>query len=133
MAGPFADMHEFGKLGSVRRETGKEQKVQVLYGKGLASHTGPESCVTHREVRREAVTGEHTGQPLSRERIRVQGADAVDPAEGHTTRCANASAGPTLRGPRPWHVWTLFDREPGDLLFDRSASPGGPHRGGEEP
>jgi len=35
---------------------------------GLASHIGPESCVTmHREVRHEALTGEQAGQPLSRE------------------------------------------------------------------
>ena len=28
---------------------------------------------------------------------------------------ANASARPTRRGQRPWHVWTLLVREPGDL------------------
>ena len=27
----------------------------------------------------------------------------------------------TRRGQRPWHVQTLFAREPGDLAFDRSA------------
>ena len=89
--------------------------------------------MTHREVWHEALTGEHTGQPLSRERFLDQGADAVDPAEGHTTGCAIASSGPTLRGPRPWHVCMLFAREPGDLLFDLTASPGGPHWEGEEP
>jgi hypothetical protein len=41
--------------------------VKVLNSKGIASHTGPESCVTHREVRDEALTGERAGQPLSRE------------------------------------------------------------------
>ncbi len=30
-------------------------------GKGLASHAGPESCATPREVGREALTGETTG------------------------------------------------------------------------
>jgi len=35
------------------------------YGEGLASHTGPESCAGVREGAGEALTGVHTGQPLS--------------------------------------------------------------------
>ena len=31
--------------------------------KGIANQTGPESCVAHREVRDEALTGEPAGQP----------------------------------------------------------------------
>src|SRR6266436_10164446 len=49
-------------------------KVKVLNRKGIANQTGPESCVAHREVRDEALTGEPAGQPLSREstlKIRV--------------------------------------------------------------
>jgi hypothetical protein len=41
--------------------------VQVLCSEGIANHTGPESCVVHREVYGEALTGETVGQPLSRE------------------------------------------------------------------
>jgi RNA-directed DNA polymerase len=79
--------------------------VKVLNSKGIASHTGPESCVTHREVRDEALTGELAGQPLSREIFKlVQGADAVIVAEGNTDRNVSASAWLTLRGLRPWHV-----------------------------
>src|ERR1700736_5457672 len=44
-------------------------REQVLYGEGLASHTGPESCVAVREDRCEALTGECVGQPLSGENI----------------------------------------------------------------
>ena len=51
----------------VRREIGKEQRVKVSNRKGIANQTGPESCVAHREVRDEALTGEPAGQPLSRE------------------------------------------------------------------
>jgi hypothetical protein len=51
----------------VRRETGRRFEVQVLYGEGLASHTGPESCVAAREGRGEALIGERVGQPLSGE------------------------------------------------------------------
>jgi len=93
--------------------------VKVLNSKGIANQTGPESCVAHREVRDEALTGEPAGQPLSRESFKlVQGADAVSVAEGNTYRRDKASACSALRGLRTWHVGTLFVREPGDLLPD---------------
>jgi hypothetical protein len=57
--------------------------VKVSNREGIANQTGPESCVAHREVRDEALTGEPAGQPLSRESFKlVQGADAVSVAEG---------------------------------------------------
>ena len=94
--------------------------MKVPNRKGIANQTVPESCVAHREVRDEALTGELAGQPLSRESfILVQGADAVIVAEGNTDRRVSASACSALRGLRPWHVGTLFGREPGDLLLDR--------------
>jgi len=96
-------------LGVVRRETGKEERVQVPYSEGLANHAGTESCVAYREVRREALTGVRVGQPLSREIIILQGADAFTPAEAIRT-------GALLRVPgRPcvvvdtgMHVRSLF-------------------------
>ena len=104
----------------MRRETAQRVKVKVLNRKSVANQTGPESCVAHREVRDEALTGEPAGQPSSRESVKlVQGADAVNVAESNTDRRDSASACSTLRGPRPWHVGTLFAREPGDLLLDR--------------
>ena len=107
--------------------------VQVHYDEGAAIHIGPESCVGGREAVREALTGECAGQPLSREKDDIPGADAVPNAEGHTTGGAIASSPPTRRGQRPWHVQTLLAREPGDLAIDRSATAAGPHREGEEP
>ena len=109
-------------------------KVKVLNGKGIANQTGPVSCVAHREVRDEALTGEPVGQPLSRESNKlVRGADAVRVAEGDTDRRDSASAWMTLRGLRPWHVGTLFAREPGDLLLGRlSHFQSGPHREDED-
>jgi hypothetical protein len=105
----------------VRRETGKEYQVKVLCSEGVANHTGPESCVVHREVYGEALTGETVGQPLSRESDKsVRGADAVSVAEGNTEGRVFASACSALRGLRPWHAETLFVREPGDLRPDRS-------------
>src|SRR4051795_12572458 len=76
--------------------------VKVHHSKGIANQTGPESCVAHREGRREALTGEPAGQPSSHESaFSVQGADAVSPAEGHTNRCDTASACSALRGREP--------------------------------
>jgi hypothetical protein len=108
--------------------------VQVPNGKGVANHTVPESCVRNgREARREALTGVRAGQPSSRERILIQGADVVPKAEGNTDKCARASACVTLRGRRPWHARTLLAREPGDLSSGQPPYRAGPCREGEEP
>jgi hypothetical protein len=54
----------FGRL-VVRRETDKEQEVEVLYGEDLASHAGPAPCAVFREGQGEASAGERAGWPLS--------------------------------------------------------------------
>jgi hypothetical protein len=92
--------------------------VKVPPSEDLASHTVLESCVVHREVRREALIEVRVGQPLSRERSKVQGADAVIEVEGNMDRCDSASACLALRGLRPWHARMLLAREPGDLPLD---------------
>jgi hypothetical protein len=59
--------------------------MKESYGDGLATHTGPESCVVTREGDCEALTGGSAGRVLSREidaplrewRV-LQGADAVE-------------------------------------------------------
>jgi hypothetical protein len=107
--------------------------VQVRRNEGIANRIGPESCASHREVRREALTGERTGQPLSRDRLLIPGADAVSTAEGNTSERDNASAWATRRGRRTWHVCTLLAREPGDLGSDQLQYRAGPHREGDEP
>ena len=107
----------------VRRETGKELMVRVHYDEGVAIHIGPESCAGGREAVREALTGECAGQPLSHEKDDIPGADAVRYAEGHTKGRAIASSPTTRRGRRPWHVQTLFVREPGGLVADQGGMP----------
>ena len=107
--------------------------MQVRHDEGVAIHIGPESCASHREVLREALTGERTGQPLSRDRLLIPGADAVPTAEGNTSERGNASARTTRRGRRTWHVCTPLAREPGDLGSDQPRYRAGPHREGEEP
>jgi hypothetical protein len=41
----------------VRRETGKEQMVQVHHDEGVANRVDPESCADSREGIGEALTG----------------------------------------------------------------------------
>jgi len=107
--------------------------VQVHCDEGIANHIDPKPCAVIREDGGEAWAGEHIGQPLSRERSLVPGADAVQIAEGNITRCTIASTLSTRRGRRPWHVWKLLVREPGDLLLGHRAVLSGPNREGEEP
>jgi len=106
--------------------------VKVPDDEELANHIVPESCAAYREVRREALTGVHIGQPLSREIKLTSGADTLSTVQGNMSGCANASAQMTRRGHRTWHVCTLLAREPGDLGFDQPTL-AGPHREGEEP
>ena len=93
--------------------------MQVPHDKEVANHVVPESCVARREARGEALTGVRTGQPLSRDSLKILGADAVQVAEGNMSKCASASTWITRRGRRTWHVRTLLAREPGDLQLDR--------------
>jgi hypothetical protein len=106
--------------------------VQVHYGEGLAIHTGPKPCVGTREGTGEASVGESAGQPLSRESKIVLGAHVVRIMEGNMDGRVIASACPTRRGRRPWHVEKLLVREPGDLRFDLRLDTAGPHRKDEE-
>ena len=88
--------------------------MKVRHGEGLANHIGPEPCAVVREDLGEASAGDRIGQPLSREIDVFLGADAVLLAEGNMGGRVIASARTARRGLRPWHVWTLLVREPGD-------------------
>jgi len=108
--------------------------VQVHYDEGVATHVGPEPCAVVREDGGEASAGDHAGQPLSLENRFISGADGVLMSESNMGRRVSASAGLTRRGLRPWHVWTLRAREPGDLWIGHWPScAAGPWREGEEP
>ena len=52
--------------------------MEVLYVEGLASRDGSESCACIREDVGEALTGVHVGRVLSREKLFIRGADAVE-------------------------------------------------------
>ena len=66
--------------------------MQVRYDEGVANHIDPEPCGVIREGGGEASAGERMGQPLSRERLQIPGADAVVPAEGNTDGGAHCLA-----------------------------------------
>jgi hypothetical protein len=51
--------------------------MRESYSEGLASRTGPESCVGSRKAEHAALTGAHAGGVLSREILRNQSADGV--------------------------------------------------------
>ncbi len=51
--------------------------MKESYAEGLATHSGPESCVTVREGSGEALTGVRAGRVFSRGRTFLRGADAV--------------------------------------------------------
>src|SRR3954449_8864404 len=106
--------------------------MQVLYGEGVATRTGPESCAPGREARREALTGERVGQPSSGV-SQVRGADALRPAEGHTTGVVIARRPSTPRRRRTWHARTPPVREPGDLHRRPGEPKPGPRREGRRP
>ena len=106
--------------------------MEVHYGEGVAIHIDPEPCAGTREGDGEASVGERIGQPWSRESKIVPSADVVVITEGNTDGRASASARPTRRGRRPWHVWKLFAREPGGLGFGLRVDTAGPHREDEE-
>ena len=110
--------------------------MEVLCSEGIANHTGSESCVVHREVQGEALTGETVGQPLSRESFElVQDADAVSVAEGNTDGHVIASARLALRVLEPaMQRRSLFgNREISNLTGERTLAhrPASGRRGAE--
>lgn len=63
--------------------------MKVLYGEGVAHHTGPKPCAVDREDGGEASAGGGIGQLLSRERGLNPGADDVPVSEGDADRREN--------------------------------------------
>ena len=102
--------------------------VKVHYGEGVATHTGPESCVLRREASREALTGVCVGQVVSGESDVVRGADAVVAADGNRDGSDSARIRTTPRRLGPWHAHTPPAREPGELRHRPARPFAGPQR-----
>ena len=92
--------------------------MEVHHDEGEAKRIDPESCADAREGIGEALTGERTGQPLSRESPLFLGADVVPLTEGNTDGRDIASAQTARRGRRHRHVRKILAREPGDPTTD---------------
>jgi len=95
--------------------------MKESYGEGIASHTGPKSCVGVRKGEGEALIGVHTGAVLSREIVAppqgglLRGADAVeDSGRPHRHRRQGEALTDPARSLDPVHVWKHLAREPGD-------------------
>ena len=107
--------------------------MEVHGDEGLATHIGPEPCTVLREAKGEASVGECTGQPLSRERILIPGADVVPDSEGNTDGRVSASIRPPGVVVEPGMCESSLD---GNRDISRPTARvivGGPHREGEEP
>ena len=65
--------------------------MQVRCDEGVATHIGPEPCAVAREGAGEASAGENIGQPLSRDRKIVPGADDVTWCGRQTYRTVRTS------------------------------------------
>ncbi|SRR6266478_4129486 len=95
--------------------------MQESYGEGVASHTGPESCVVTRKGGDEALTGVRAGRALNREIARPpHGGHSWVPT--HIRGCGKATsvaslardaAGPGAVGD-PEHVRKHLARESGE-------------------
>ena len=84
--------------------------MQVHYDEGVANHIGPEPCAGIREDVGEASAGERAGQPLSRDRKLIPGADTVCVVEGNMPKSANASTWTTRLGRRTWYACMFLAR-----------------------
>ena len=85
--------------------------MKVHYGEGLANHAGPESCGVFREEQAEALTGVRAGQAIEPRNQILQGAGAVQEAEGNIAGGASASRRGTLRGHGNHGMYGTFMRE----------------------
>ena len=103
--------------------------MQVHHGEGVATHTGPESCVWRREASGEALTGEYAGQVVSGESNQSgvpmpswqQKAIGADPI-------ARGSAPPRVVWDPGMHRQTPSAREPGELRHRPAMPIAGPQR-----
>src|ERR1700683_42536 len=87
--------------------------MKESYREGIANRSDPESCATHREVRREALTGAQAGWGLSFESIDRERRRCQDKRKATRTTSKTRDGGrlPGVGDPR--HVWKLIAREPG--------------------
>jgi len=111
--------------------------VRVSYGEGLASHSGPESCVCDRKAAGEALTGGAASRDIEpRKTHKEQDASAVLRSEGQHQGNRQGKVVRVLRGRRPraraqaFYTGTerSWNRPCGDGCMVRSENPEGARR-----
>jgi hypothetical protein len=111
--------------------------VRVSYGEGLASHSGPESCVGFRKGVGEALTGGAASRDIEpRKSHRERDASAVHLSEGQHQINREGEVGRVPRGRRPraraqaFHTGTerSWNRPRGDGRTVRGENPEGASR-----
>lgn len=88
--------------------------MKESYGEGLASHSGPESCVACRKIRGEALTRVHMGQVLSFERDIFWVPTFFPYTEGNIRGVAKQDTEEPGGVVDPVHVWKHHTWELGD-------------------
>jgi hypothetical protein len=85
--------------------------MEELCTEGLVTHGDPESCVDDPRGRGEALAGARAGRAIEPRNQILQGADAVQEAEGNIVGGASASRRGTLRGHGNQGMCGTFMRE----------------------
>lgn len=96
--------------------------VKVHYREDVASHSGPESCGAHREVRSEALTGDTGRLAIEPRNQNSKMPTPLGEAEGNTVHRVSASDASVLRGQqtpcmpgsllhRSWEISSISARE----------------------
>jgi hypothetical protein len=92
--------------------------MKESYVKGLAAHSGPESCGDAREGVVEALTGVRTGRVFSRERDLPPGCRRRRSKRKATSEALISQGATESRAVKdPVHVRKHLAREPGDPMF----------------
>jgi hypothetical protein len=108
--------------------------VQVHYDEGIAIHIGPEPCAGIREDICEASVGEHTGQPLSRERMFSRAPTlSTERKATRTGAQSQASAWPGVVADPGMYGSSLYGNREISGSAMTSLEAYGPQREGEEP
>jgi hypothetical protein len=82
-------------------KVGTRQSMKVRYREEVATHSDPESCVCHREVAGEALTGEIGGRAIEPRNPPFGMPTLLGETEGNTKHCVIASDVLIPRGHRP--------------------------------
>jgi hypothetical protein len=97
--------------------------MRVPYGEGVASHTGPESCVGVRKGDDEALTGVRAGWAIEPRKVIVRDAQAVLMVEGNTGPLVTPERIGSRGVEDPMHARRHLTRKPGGPRLGQPSVP----------